>query len=125
MVPDTYFPLDPYEVVVDVFPSVNWMLPKPHAEVQIRNDEQSARDSIAKLARAKNHAPPDPGTPLIAGTLHAALISYEAKRRKDFTEPDGTFDGSGHHFLGIIKAERVLRRTISHRLRPSWEGRLW
>lgn len=104
--------IDIYEVVAEAFPSVNWMLPKRHADVQIRNYEQSARESLAKLARARGGAPPDSGTPLIAGTFHEALTAYEEHRRQYFTEPDGTFDGSGHHFLGIIKAIRERRRDF-------------
>lgn len=98
-----------YEIVSDAFPSVNWVLPKPHAEAHVKGREQNARWSLEQLAKAKNNAPPDPKTPLIAGTFHESLSAYEEKRRADFTEPDGTFDGSGHHFLGIIRAVRERR----------------
>jgi hypothetical protein len=55
---------------------------------------------------AKNQPPPDPATPLISGTFHEALDAYHEKRRSDFTMADGSFDGSGHHMLGIIRALR-------------------
>lgn len=98
-----------YDVLSDAFPSVNWVLPKPFADEKVKLLEKNARWSLGQLAKAKHQTPPDPTTPLINGTFHAALTSYEKKRRQDFTEPDGTFDGSGHHFLGIIKAIRERR----------------
>lgn len=98
-----------HELVSEAFPSVNWVLPKPHADAHVENREKAARWSLGQLAKAKNQAPPDPKTPMIVGTFHEALAAYEEKRRTDFTEPDGTFDGSGHHFLGIIKAVQERR----------------
>ena len=106
---ESFEAIDIYEIVAEAFPSVNWGLPKPHAEVQIKSYESSTRESIAKLARARDQAPPDPNTVLVAGTFHEALDAFEEKRKEHFTEPDGTFDGSGHHFLGIIKAIRERR----------------
>ncbi|PHQ34829.1 hypothetical protein [Rhodopirellula bahusiensis] len=98
-----------YDVVTEAFPSVNWGLPKPFAEEKVKRHEKNARWSLEQLAKAKNQTQPEPTTPLITGTFHAALTSYEKNRRQEFTEPDGTFDGSGHHFLGIIKAVQERR----------------
>ncbi|MHB8897865.1 MAG: hypothetical protein ACYC6Y_03865 [Thermoguttaceae bacterium] len=95
-----------YDIVSDSFPSVNWLLPAAHGREIIQSHESAARWSLERLAKAKNQAPPDPSTPLITGTFHDALEVYEEKRRVDFTLPDGTFDGSGHHMLGMIKAMR-------------------
>ena len=95
-----------YDVVSEAFPSVNWLLPEPHAETIVKSHERAARWSLDQLAKAKNQTPPDPATPLVTGTLHEALESYEEERRKDFTLPDGSFDGSGHHMLGMIRTMR-------------------
>lgn len=98
-----------YDVLSNSFPSVNWVLPDSFAEEKVKRHEQNSRYSLEQVAKARNQAPPDPTTPLIAGTFHEALEAYEEKRREHFTAPDGTFDGSGHHFLGIIKAVRERR----------------
>ncbi len=66
-----------YEVVSEEFPSVNWVLPGPHADVHVKNREESARWSIGQLAKAKNQTPPDPKTLLISGAFHEALTAYE------------------------------------------------
>lgn len=116
--------IEVYEILSEAFPSVSWVLPKHHYDVQLKRHEQIARLSLEKLAKIKNETPPDPATPLIAGTYHEALIAYEEKRRQDFTEPDGTFDGSGHHFLGIIKAIRERRpdfKLAELDFRKCWE----
>ena len=42
-----------------------------------------------EAARITEQMPPDPSTPLVAGTLHEALRAYEEERRRDFTRPDG------------------------------------
>jgi hypothetical protein len=95
-----------YDVVSEAFPSVNWLLPEPHAKRIVESHEKQARGSLKELAKAKNQSPPDPATPLVPGTFHEALEAYEGERRKDFTLPDGSFDGSGHHMLGMIRAMR-------------------
>jgi hypothetical protein len=95
-----------FDIVVEQFPSVNWLLPETHAGEIVNSHESAARWSLGQLAVAKDQSPPDPATPLISGTFHEALDAYKEKRRKDFTQPDGTFDGSGHHMLGIIRALR-------------------
>ncbi len=95
-----------YDVVSDAFPSVNWLLPEHHATEIMQSHEQQARWSLNQLAKAKNQASPDPTTPLVSGTLHETLEAYEEERRKDFTLPDGSFDGSGHHMLGMIRSMR-------------------
>ena len=95
-----------YEVVSEAFPSVHWVLPAPIHEKVVDFHETAARFSLERLAEAKNQAPPDPNTPLVAGTLHEALEGYERKRQADFTLPDGSFDGSGHHMVGIVRTMR-------------------
>ena len=95
-----------YEEVVRAFPSANWMLPTSHSNAIIRVYEEQARFGVEELAKVKNEAPPAPSTPLVVGTFHEALSAYEEVRRKDFVLPDGSFDGSGHHMLGIIRASR-------------------
>jgi hypothetical protein len=95
-----------YHILSHSFPSVNWLLPAAHSSEIIRSHESAARWSLEQLAKAKNQAPPDPSTPLITGTFHEALERFEEKRRGDFTLPDGTFDGSGHHMLSMIKEMR-------------------
>jgi hypothetical protein len=72
--------IDVYEIVAEAFPSVNWGLPKQHSDVQIKAYEHNARASIAKLAKARDHSPPDPSTPLVNGTFHEALTAYEEIR---------------------------------------------
>ena len=95
-----------YDCVSRFFPSVNWLLPPVHSQVIVAIREEQARDSLTRFARAKDELPPDPNTLLVTGTFHEALAAYEEVRRKDFTLPDGSFDGSGHHMLGIIRASR-------------------
>lgn len=95
-----------YDILSESFPSVNWLLPAAHSKEIIQFHESASRWSLEQLAKAKNQAPPDPSTPLITGTFHEALEVYEEKRRGDFTLSDGTFDGSGHHMLSMIKAMR-------------------
>ncbi|MGA2035226.1 MAG: hypothetical protein ABSG68_23515 [Thermoguttaceae bacterium] len=95
-----------YEEVTKAFPSVNWMVPPPHYDKIVDVHEKQARLYVEELAKVKNEAPPAPSTPLVAGTFHEALSAYEEVRRKDFILPDGSFDGSGHHMLGIIRASR-------------------
>jgi len=95
-----------YDVVSNAFPSVNWLLPSPHANNIVDFHETQARHSLKELAKTKNQSPPDPATPLCPGAFHEALEEYEEHRRKDFTLPDGSFDGSGHHMLGMIRAMR-------------------
>lgn len=89
------------------FPSVNWTLPVPHVEQIIKSYEDDAQSLLERVARVRNQAPPDPSVPLIAGTLHEALAAYEEVRRKDFILPDGSFDGSGHHMLGMVSRMRT------------------
>lgn len=95
-----------YNVLSDLFPSVNWVLPENHSDSVVRFHETAARYSIGQLSKVKGSAPPDAATPLIAGTLHEALSAYEKKRTKDFTQSDGSFDASGHHMVGLIRAIR-------------------
>lgn len=95
-----------YDILSNSFPSVNWLLPAAHSEEAVDFHSAQASYSLAQLAKAKNQAPPDPSTPLIPGTFRDALEAYEEKRRQDFTMSDGTFDGSGHHMLSMIKAMR-------------------
>ena len=99
-----------YDVVSNAFPSVNWLLPSPHANSIVDFHQTQARFSLKELAKAKNQSPPDPATPLCSGTFHEALLAYEVERRKDFILPDGSFDGSGHHMLGMI---RMMRERIN------------
>jgi hypothetical protein len=95
-----------YDAIARFFPSVNWLLPPAHSQMIVAVREGRARSSIEDFAKARNELPPDPATPLVAGTFHEALTAYEEVRRKDFTLPDGSFDGSGHHMLGIVRATR-------------------
>lgn len=95
-----------YDLMSESFPSVNWLLPAAHSREVIRFHESASRWSLEQLSKARNQAPPDPSTPLITGTFHEALEVFEQKRREDFTMADGTFDGSGHHMLSMIKAMR-------------------
>lgn len=95
-----------YDVVSRTFPSANWLLPTAHAELIVAIREGWARNGLESLAKAKNEPPPDRKTSLVTGTFHEALSAYEEVRRKDFIFPDGSFDGSGHHMLGIIRASR-------------------
>ena len=83
-----------YDVISDLFPSVNWVLPEQHSEKVIRFHETAARYSIEQLSKAEGQAPPDPATLLISGTLHDALSAYENKRNDGFTLPDGSFDST-------------------------------
>jgi hypothetical protein len=99
-----------YDVVSRAFESVNWLLPAPHAKMIVDSHEKQARYSLKELAKTKNQSPPDPATPLCPGTFHQALEAYEKEREKDFTLPDGSFDGSGHHMLGMI---RMMRERIA------------
>jgi hypothetical protein len=103
--------------VSEAFPSVNWLLPEPHAETIVDAHARQARWSLKELAKAKNQSPPDPTAPLVPGTLHEALETYEEERRQDFTLPDGSFDGSGHHMLGMIRAtrERINDFPLPHK----------
>ena len=91
-----------FDILCEAFPCVNWILPEQHAEHVIKSHEKQARWSLGKLAQAKNQAPPDPSTPLISGTFHEALTSYEGKRRDDFTTAAG-FDSSGYHMVGLVR----------------------
>lgn len=95
-----------YDVISDLLPSVNWILPEQHSEKVTRFHESAARYSIGQLSKAKGAAPPDPATPLINGTLHEALSAYQEKRNDDFTLPDGSFNSSGHHMVGLIRGIR-------------------
>ncbi len=95
-----------HEALSRLFPSVNWLLPERHKDVILDSSTQAARHAVERLSFLQGQAPPDPSTPLIAGTLHEALLAYEEERRRDFTRPDGSFDNSGHHMLGIIRAVR-------------------
>jgi len=95
-----------HEIVSGNFPSVNWLGPTCHAVEIIASHERAARGNIERYSRLTEQTPPDPSTPLVSGTLHEALRAYEDDRRKDFTRPDGSFDNSGHHMLGIIRAVR-------------------
>lgn len=88
------------------FPSVNWQLPAPHVEQIIRSYQDDAQLMLEHVARMKQQAPPDPNVPLIAGTLRQALEAYEEARRNDFILPDGSFDGSGHHMVGMVARMR-------------------
>lgn len=103
-----------YDVISDLFPSVNWMLPERHADRVIQFHETAARYSIEQLSKAKETAPPDPSTPLISGTLHEALVAYEKKREDDFTLPNGEFDSSGHHMVGLVR--RIRERSEDFKL---------
>lgn len=95
-----------HEALSQLFPSVNWLLPERHKDVILDSSTKEARHAVERLAFLQGQAPPDPSTPLISGTLHEALRAYEAERRRDFTRPDGSFDNSGHHMLGIVRAVR-------------------
>lgn len=95
-----------FDIVVEQFPSVNWMLPETHADEITKSHVSAARWSLGQLAVTKDKSPPAPTTPLIDGTFHEALDAYNDKRRNDFTKADGSFDGSGHHMLGVIRAIR-------------------
>ena len=71
--------IEVYEILSEAFPSVSWVLPKHHYDVQLKRHERIARFSLEKLAKIKNEPPPDPSTPLIAGTYHEALSSHEIR----------------------------------------------
>ena len=98
-----------HDVVSERFPTVNWLLPEAHSDDIVKFHENAAKWSLRRVANAKGLAPPDPTTPLIDGSFHEAITAYEEKRTKDFTLPDGRFDGSGHHMLGMIQAIREQR----------------
>ncbi len=95
-----------FEVICDSFPSVNWVVPPVHFKPIVQFHEEQARENLNRLAIARNQVSPDPATPLIPGRFHEALIAYEQSRRKHFTQPDGSFNGSGHHMLGMIRLMR-------------------
>ena len=103
-----------YDVISDLFPSVNWLLPERHSDKVIQFHETAARHSIEQFSKAKGAAPPDPSTPLVNGTLHEALSAYEEKRKADFTLPNGGFDASGHHMVGLIR--RIRERSEDFKL---------
>jgi len=95
-----------YDQLSEFFPSINWCLPERHSQEILDSHEKQARYSIERFADAQGAAPPAPNTPLVSGNLHEALESFEAERKKGFTLPDGTFNGSGHHMLGMIRSFR-------------------
>lgn len=97
---------DIYNVLTEAFPSVPWMLPELHRKEVEEWHEKSARYQIEELAKIKGNAPPDRNTPLVSGSLHKAFNEYEQKRTEDFTLNDGTFDGSGHHMIGLVRGFR-------------------
>ncbi len=57
------------------FPSVNWLLPERHTGKILDNYTQNARYAVERLSFLQGQAPPGPATPLIAGTLHEALLA--------------------------------------------------
>jgi hypothetical protein len=95
-----------HQLVSGHFYSINWLVPEVHRGAIVESLEDKARFQLSELAQVQNLSPPDPSTPLVAGTLHEALIAYEAERKKDFTRPDGSFSNSGHHMLGLIQGVR-------------------
>lgn len=96
-----------YDLLVEWFPSVNWTFPEAHRVEMVRSRESSSRWNLEYLAAAKRLPPPDPKTPLITGTLHEALLAYEKVRDKGFFYPDGSYNGSGHHMVGMVRDFRV------------------
>src|SRR5436305_15304116 len=61
-----------HDALSKYFPSVNWLLPERHQGVILDNSTQNARYAVERLSFLQGQAPPDPSTPLIAGTLHEA-----------------------------------------------------
>lgn len=103
---DWGFAKDIYDVVCKAFPSVPWSLPEFHRTSVEASIEKNARYQIEELAKLKGKAPPDRNTPLVSGSLHKAFNEYEKKRTADFTLDDGSFDGSGHHMIGLVRGFR-------------------
>ena len=92
--------------LVSVFPSVPWAMYDHQIERIALDHERHARE----LLRVVNEIQPEnpiveellPEKPVIPGTFHQAVREYAKKRREDFTT-GGTFNGSGHHMLGLVE----------------------
>lgn len=91
--------------LMQVFPSVPWSLYDHQIEDVVRLHEERARQDIQVISEVKpsyNGAEELPITlPGVRGSFHGAVRSYFKKRQADFTTR-GSFDGSGHHMLGLV-----------------------
>ena len=89
-----------------VFPSVPWAMYEHQIEDVVRLHEAQALHGIQVIREVKPEA--ECAEELSAalsgfrGTFHEAVRSYFKKREADFTNR-GSFDGSGHHMLGLVE----------------------
>ncbi len=72
-----------YDLLSESFPSINWCLPASQSERILDFHESQARYRIERPADAQGSAPPEPNAPLVNGTLHEALESFEAEWKNE------------------------------------------
>ena len=97
--------------LMQAYPSVTWAMHEHQIENIVRLHEARAREEIDSIREIK---PANPSVEKLSsaiagvgGTFHGAVRAYSKKREADFTTR-GTFDGSGHHMLGLV--DNFLKR---------------
>jgi hypothetical protein len=93
--------------LTSVYPSVPWVMHDHQARLMMQVEDQTLKETIQTIRTISTSLPHDTEMPSepqirIPGTFHQALKCYSVKRRDDFIVGD-TFNGSGHHMLGLVE----------------------
>jgi hypothetical protein len=92
--------------LTQIYPSIPWTMSEHQIHHVAELHEKQARELIQVVTEVRGNLQIQeellPTAESIPGTFHQAVTSYLAKRKADFTVGD-TFDGSGHHILGLVE----------------------